>query len=435
MKKIYSYIVKSLLFSMAIIANILVNQGQLFAQNAKIKSILFIGNSYTAVNDLPNWLRLIGESQGDTFDVIAYTPGGRTFSGHSSDPQVIQMLQQKNYDAVVLQEQSQLPSFPLSQVESDCYPYAKTLVDSARANNPFARIVFYSTWGRQNGDAQNCVNWPPVCTFKGMHQLLHDRYIQMAIDNYAWVAPVNSVWKAARDSSQMNLYQGDGSHPSYEGTHLAAVTIYQTIFHKSLKSNCFVGPVTSDDHKIIARNSQRILFDSLNIWKHDTCKVPTEFTFTSSRIGDTFSVSATATKIDPRGDYNWYLLENSKVKHLATGYQLGTIKLLANSKLYLKVKNACGTDSFSQVFSVLNIPKIQTPNKIKTILIQNATELIVKHSENIKDVKILDQFSKVIFTKNNGINLNQTTINISRLTPGIYFVIVNNQLHSRMMIL
>ena len=163
--------------------------------------------------------------------------------------------------------------------------------------------------------------------------------------------------------------------------------------------------------------------------------MPTEFTFTSSRIGDTFSVSATATKIDPRGDYNWYLLENSKVKHLATGYQLGTINLLANSKLYLKVKNACGTDSFSQVFSVLNIPKIQTPNKIKTILIQNATELIVKHSENIKDVKILDQFSKVIFTKNNGINLNQTTINISRLTPGIYFVIVNNQLHSRMMIL
>ena len=40
--------------------------------------------------------------------------------------------------------------------------------------------------------------------------------------------------------------------------------------------------------------------------------MPTEFTFTSSRIGDTFSVSATATKIDPRGDYNWYLLENSK---------------------------------------------------------------------------------------------------------------------------
>jgi hypothetical protein len=145
--------------------------------------------------------------------------------------------------------------------------------------------------------------------------------------------------------------------------------------------------------------------------------VPTEFAFTSNRIGDTFHVSATATKIDPRGDYNWYLLENSEVKHLETGSQLGTIKLLANSKLYLKVKNACGTDSLSQVFSVLNIPKIQKPKEIKTILIQNATELNVKYSENIKDVNKLPNilqanglFKHLQFDRNLLSNINEQYI-------------------------
>ena len=212
-----------------------------FSQDIKIKNVLFIGNSYTAVNDLPNWVRLVGASQGDTFEVVSFAPGGRTFQGHSQDPQLLMLIQQKNYDAVILQEQSQLPSFPLNQVKTDCYPYAKSLVDSIRANNPFAKIIFYMTWGRKNGDVQNCSSWPPVCTFNGMNQLLHDRYLQMAKDNFTWVAPVGSVWRDIRDSTSINLYQGDGSHPSPEGTHLAALTIYQTLFKKKINGNCFIG--------------------------------------------------------------------------------------------------------------------------------------------------------------------------------------------------
>ena len=435
MKNFKSNLIKTSLFTLAIIANVFFTGGQLFAQNAKIKSILFIGNSYTAVNDLPNWVRLIGESQGDTFEAIGYTPGGRTFYGHSTDPQVTNLFQQKNYDVVVLQEQSQLPSFPLSQVESDCYPYAKTLVDSVRANNPFAKIVFYSTWGRQNGDAQNCVNWPPVCSFKGMNQLLHDRYIQMGVDNYAWVAPVNSVWKAIRDSSQMNLYQGDGSHPSFEGTHLAAISIYQTIFQKKIGANCFTGTLTSENHEIIARNSQRILFDSLDVWNHDTCKVPVKFEYSTKSIGDTLRLWAQAKIIDPRADYTWYLNDNKSYKHLVSNTRIDSITVPKNAKITLKVRNACGLDSSILVFTELNTKTIQKAKVLKTVILSDLKHFTIDYGQKIQSIQILDQFSKLIQTTNLNTTETKTQLNVSYLKPGIYFVIVNNQLHLRIMVI
>lgn len=242
------------------------------AQSPKLKKVLFIGNSYTAVNDLPNWVRAVAESGGDTFEVVTIAPGGTTFSMHNNNPQVTMELGSGNYDAVILQEQSQLPSFPLSQVESDCFPYAKALVDAARAGKSCIKVVFYMTWGRENGDAMNCPTWPPVCTFQGMNELLRQRYIQMAKDNSCDVAPVGAVWREVRKSNaSLGLYQGDGSHPSVAGTHLAALTIYRALTGKTLDTGLFKGPIDATDHKTIIEKVNFISKDSSSLWQYDTC--------------------------------------------------------------------------------------------------------------------------------------------------------------------
>ena len=241
------------------------------AQRPAIKKILFIGNSYTAVNDLPNWTKQVAESLGDTFEFTAISPGGTTFKRHSTDPQVLAELASGAYDAIVLQEQSQLPSFPPQQVEAECFPYAKTLVDSARSAKKCVQILFYMTWGRQNGDASNCAFWPPVCTFAGMNELLRQSYIAMAKDNKANVAPVASVWRDVRASSSIELYQGDGSHPSAAGTHLAAMTIYRSLFSKDVSSTAFHPGITDTDHNLIRGIANRIVKDSSTLWQYDTC--------------------------------------------------------------------------------------------------------------------------------------------------------------------
>lgn len=59
---------------------------------------------------------------------------------------------------------------------TDVFPYAAQLCQLIRQHNPLAEPMFYMTWGRQNGDASNCVVWPAVFTYQGIDSLLQLRY-------------------------------------------------------------------------------------------------------------------------------------------------------------------------------------------------------------------------------------------------------------------
>ena len=125
------------------------------------KKILFIGNSYTYVNNLPQMLHDFALMNNDTIIFDASTPGGSTFQTHCSDTSCLRKIKSQQWDYVVLQEQSQTPSFPPSQVQTDCYPYAKRLDSLIKANDSCTQTIFYMTWGRKYGNASNCANYPP----------------------------------------------------------------------------------------------------------------------------------------------------------------------------------------------------------------------------------------------------------------------------------
>ncbi|MCB0764530.1 MAG: hypothetical protein KDB84_07480, partial [Flavobacteriales bacterium] len=78
--------------------------------------------------------------------------------------------------------------------------------------------VLYMTWGRENGDAQNCGAYPFMCTYDGMQQALRDNYVYLANWYDAYTAPVGAAWKQVRDTQPLiDLYDADGSHPSVAG--------------------------------------------------------------------------------------------------------------------------------------------------------------------------------------------------------------------------
>src|SRR3989344_7408694 len=94
------------------------------SQNFKV---LFIGNSYTYVNNLPQVLADIANAMGDTLTHDSSTPGGYTLNLHTSNATTLSKINAQTWDFVVLQEQSQLPSFDSAQVSIDVYPYARQL--------------------------------------------------------------------------------------------------------------------------------------------------------------------------------------------------------------------------------------------------------------------------------------------------------------------
>lgn len=203
--------------------------------------VLFIGNSYTYYNDLPQQVAALAASMDHHVEVASNTPGGYSLQSHLTNATTLNLIEQGTWDFVVLQEQSQTPAFPLSQVESTFYPAAAGLVDLIREANPCAIPMFYMTWGRENGDASNCDAWPPVCTYEGMQDLLTERYLAAAADNEAACAPVGVVWREVFTSTGTDLYASDGSHPSAAGSYLAASTIFTAIFAEDPYESNYAG--------------------------------------------------------------------------------------------------------------------------------------------------------------------------------------------------
>ena len=130
--------------------------------------VLFIGNSYTYANDLPGMFAQIASALGDWSFVDSKTNGGYTFQMHAQDPLTYQKIHAHPWNYVILQGQSQEPSFPFAQVNSQTLPFAVQISDSVHSIQPCAQVNFFMTWGRENGDPQ----WDSINTFHKMNDRL-----------------------------------------------------------------------------------------------------------------------------------------------------------------------------------------------------------------------------------------------------------------------
>ena len=246
-----------------------------FAQTTK--NVYFIGNSYTDNNNLPNLIDLVANSTNDDLVYQSHLPGGSTFQQHVVNPTVINSINQGNWDYVVLQQQSQMPSFPNANATLNAAAQLSEMIKNA---NPCGTPLFYMTWGRKFGDEVNCANGITyLCTYEGMDDKLYERYMQMTEDNEAVVSPVARVWRAIRQQQpQLELFASDNSHPSYLGSMVAAYTFYTVIFKKDPSLAPYNGNLSSSDATTIKNIVKDVVFDELATWKVGVNDVATNFT-------------------------------------------------------------------------------------------------------------------------------------------------------------
>lgn len=229
--------------------------------------VLFVGNSYTEVNSLPQMVQQVAESMGETIEWQSNTPGGCTFRQHCSN-RSMELVRQGGWDYVVLQEQSQLPSFPQGQVEAEVFPYAERLVDSVYRYSPCAEPVFYMTWGHKDGDARNAVYFPVLGTYEGMDSMLCLRYMFMAQAFDASLCPVGRVWRRLREQHpEVELYQSDGSHPTVAGSYAAACAFYTLFFHRDPDSIVYAAGLDASVAQTIRGAVHDVVFEDLVSWR------------------------------------------------------------------------------------------------------------------------------------------------------------------------
>jgi hypothetical protein len=216
--------------------------------------VLFVGNSFTAVNDVPGHYRTLVSSLLPTVSVEAVTPGGYTWAQHWQDAQtdgtaLARWLrtgspEDRAFTAVVLQEQSQLGGFPIESPDRAASVEGATgLAGLARGDG--ASVVLYLTWGYEHGDPSNAAL--DYETYAGMQRRLDEGYVSLAAKlseqlGDVRLAPVGGGFRivfedsgaagqdpAAAGSDFDALYESDGVHPSVQGAYLAACIIAGTI--------------------------------------------------------------------------------------------------------------------------------------------------------------------------------------------------------------
>jgi hypothetical protein len=226
---------KKIVLSLAVSLSLTIGSAQ------TTKKVCFLGNSYTYVNDLPSLIDSIAHHDGGDLIKDQNTPGGHTLNGHSVNAVSLAKISSNTWDYVVLQDQSQFPSFPFSQTSVDVFPKAIILSDSIRSANICAIPLFFNTWGREIGDAQ----WDSINTFEKMNNRLFIAYDKMANTNNGKLSPVGIGFRHVFDDASTivthgDLYSADGSHPSIYGSYLAACIFYNVIFETTPIGNTFL---------------------------------------------------------------------------------------------------------------------------------------------------------------------------------------------------
>ncbi|WP_317197628.1 PKD domain-containing protein [Chryseobacterium tagetis] len=380
------------------------------------KKVFFVGNSYTEYNDLPALISSIATSAGDILTYQSHTPGGSTLQDHANNQNVISKISLGNWDYVVLQEQSQLPSFPLSQVQTDVFPFAQQLSALVNNQNPCGNVIFYMTWGRKFGDQSNCSSLPYICTYEGMDDKLYERYMQMATDNESMVSPVGKVWRTLRTQyPSLELYSSDESHPSYLGSMAAAYTFYTVIFKKDPTLVTFNGNLSANEANILKNTVKNIVFDHMDTWLITANDVHSQFSFTfpSAQTVQFTNQSQSATSyLWSFGDGTTSALENPQHYYNIPGNY--TVSLTTN---------ACGGNSTKTKFLTINNLSTTENSKNTVHIYPNPTSNFINVTTDSKFVLIsLQDISGRIITPDWKKTESGYRISLQHLPGGIYLL-------------
>ena len=246
--------------------------------NSQNINVLFLGNSYTSVNDLPGTIANLLTDSHKSMTYASNTPGGHCYFEHVENPTSLNLIRQGKWDYVVLQEQSQMPSIDYYRYAS-MYPAATRLRDSIALYNPNAQIVFYMTWGRRDG-GQQCEDYGQglYCSadfvdFDHMQDTMTHAYCEIAEQLRSVVAPAGESWRTARHLSELNLFSNDGSHPSMLGTYLTACTFYATFWGENPMGLPHPETIANEDAMVLQKAAYLTVFESSMNWNFTTTEV------------------------------------------------------------------------------------------------------------------------------------------------------------------
>jgi hypothetical protein len=176
--------------------------------------VLFIGNSFTARNNLPFMVAELAAAAGVQIEHRLVSAGGASLRMHWNKGEAPEALRQGGFDYVVLQEQSTLP------VKNATRMHENVRLFDAAIKAAGAKTVLYMTWARKHQpSAQKAIT---------------DAYNSIGRELGALVVPAGVAWERfMAKHDEPPLHDKDQSHPTVAGTYLAACAFFGVFLGRS----------------------------------------------------------------------------------------------------------------------------------------------------------------------------------------------------------
>ena len=201
--------------------------------------VLFVGNSFTAINDLPKLTAQLAASARPRrlMETEFAGEGGATLQRHWEGDRALREIRRGGWDYVVLQDQGALGHYddgtaaPRIADPVLFHEFARRFDEEIRKAG--AKTVLLMTWARLDAPQTQAA--------------LTRAYLDAGHALNALVAPAGVAWQLAlAERPGIPLHHADRSHPAAAGSYLAACVLYATLFSSSPEGLASAGLAEAD---------------------------------------------------------------------------------------------------------------------------------------------------------------------------------------------
>lgn len=378
--------------------------------------VLFIGNSITYFNDMPNTFEDIANSLGNTTEVTVYAPGGTGFIHHVNDANVYSHFRQGDWDYVILQPGSnESPGY--SEPIDQTLARARILKDSVVAYNPCAKILFYEisygVWGSSQGNLD---------TYNETMDLIRANLELLADSTELAFVPAGESVRTVWNTDQTTLLWGSAGdiHPNAKGSYIIACTFYSAIFQSPSSGSNITTSLTPTEAVNYQLLADTITLNNLSDWRINTYDQFTDFEFNVD--GQDVVFNSLSEHIDSLvwnlGDGNTNQLDSFNYSYNTDGDYTVTLTTY---------KNNC-EQTVSKTVQVSNLGVEESLGKDEVIVYPNPFSSVIyirgNVFENVSVYNTLGQDLSHLISVSNRIH--EIEVNTSQLPVGGYFIKILN---------
>jgi hypothetical protein len=377
--------------------------------------VLFIGNSYTSQNDLPNLFKLLAQGAGKNVVVDSYMPGGVSVGdtaqgtmAHMNNPAVFAIINSNKWDYVMLQDNQGRFCLGYKHFPASSYVIAGHIKirDSVLHNNHCAHMLWYAGYGPKAGA-------PPYGnTGEALIDSIYHNYQYLRDTAGQILAPIGPAFlRIMNGYPSIDLWYTDAVHPSLYGSYLIACVVYSTIFKSSPIVSTYNPGITASEDSLMKNTGYTTTMDSL--YKTGL----SDITPTVVRTGNTLKVTGYPTVV-------WYC--NGAV-HPSTN---GVTNINPAGKYYAVVTNGMGC-TMRTLETNYTITGIDGVAEEEEILFPNpANEEVFIKAKSFENLTVINALGAVVFKTENP--LQEINISLKDWQEGVYFFALKGKENTRM---